>query len=147
MKLHTSLTPDQVREVATNLIPGITVHISVHGSRSHDRRLDFTPLDNGTLTVKGRRLGPNVGPNVGIKGITYDEWGIILNALYDLDPDMNATYYTGRGDFHESTDWRFTDLKWEDQHGRHRWDFKSAGEFMCECGAVKRHLESRGFVA
>lgn len=146
MKLHTSLTADQVRETFHNLIPGATIVIEEHGSRSHDRRLDFTPVDNGTVTVKGRRQsGAKIA--AGRKGITYDEWGIVLNALYDLDPDMNATYYRDRRDFHESTGWRFTTLKWEDQHGRHRWDYRTDGEHACKCGAVRLYTHQQGFTA
>ena len=146
MKLHTSLTADTVRQVVHDLIPGVTVVIEEHGSRSHERRLDFRPYDNGTLTVKGRRMTSNIGDFAGRKGITYDEWGIVLNALYDLDPDMHATYYQNRDDFHAATGGRFRRLTWEGQHGRHRWDFKSAGEFACQCGARKLYL-SRGFAA
>lgn len=147
MKLHTSLTVDQVRETFHNLIPGATLVIEEHGSRSHERRLDIRPFDNLTLDVKGRRMTSNIGEYAGRKGITYDEWGILLNALYDLDPDMNATYYQDRRDFHESTGWRFTTLKWEDQHGRHRWDFKAHGEHACKCGAVRLYTHQRGFAA
>lgn len=142
MKLHTNLTADQVRQLAADLIPGITVRIEEHGSRSHERRLDFHPLDNGTLTVKGRRVGQS-----GLRGITWDEWGIILNALFDADPDMKATYYESASDFHYVTGTRFADLTWEEQHGRHRWEFKAADLHECECGASRRHIPAGGFAA
>lgn len=37
------------------------------------------------------------------KAATWDEWGIVIDALYSLDPDARIGHYTDRSDFIEQT--------------------------------------------
>ena len=147
MFIHTNLlTEDDVQRIVTSHVKGIIPLTKEHGSRSHQRKIRLDLADNGALTVKGRRVGA-ASTLAGSKGATFDEWGIVINAIFEADRDAVVGPYPSYGDFLYMTDWRYQDLEWDDQHGRHRWEFLAPREFGCECGAVKRDRVGNGFVA
>ncbi len=70
--------------------------------RSRKRARGFTLYLAATYR-EGRRLS-NSGPNQVRHTVpTYDEWGVFLAALFDVDPNAHTSYYDGREDFHRKT--------------------------------------------
>jgi hypothetical protein len=47
---------------------------------------------------------------------TYDEWGMFLRELYEIDPDMKCDYYAHRADFHDKTKYAFVPHPWNLEH-------------------------------
>lgn len=112
------------------------------GSRSKARAFDFL------LTGSSNRR-----PNSGHRGATgdvyaatWDEWGMFLAYLFDVDPDAKATYYDNAEDFHWQTAARFHALIPSQQCRDHNWKFQgraatgSYAVYECpKCEAIKRH--------
>lgn len=147
MKIHTDVHTIESIQAAFAKIPHSAVTITEHRSRKRKRRFDVHPCSTAAWgAIKGRRSS-GTAVHAGKQGLSWDEWGIALNALFRDDGDMIAGQYSGYGDFLYSTDWRFTDLTWEDRCHHPRWDFLAPREFECpECGTVKRY-QTAGFTA
>jgi hypothetical protein len=135
MRIHTSLAPDQVRAMITDL-PGVYFeHFDVRGSRSHQRAIEVSL--SGTA---GRRTNSGSHGAGAYEAATWDEWGIFLGRVFRTDPAAKATYYDSGDDFKRKTGGRFgPDFTAADQHRKHRWEW-CFGEAICECGAVQRHV-------
>jgi hypothetical protein len=141
MRLHTNTLAHHHLYAAALSLPGVNVTFSEHGSRSHARAFD--------VSLTGTS---NHRPNSGTRGAewngdyaaTWDEWGMFLGYLFDVDSEMVAgtvkrPTYNGSSDFHYLTDWRFETLTPETQHRNHRWQFAGVPrEQACTCGAVRR---------
>ena len=52
----------------------------------------------------------------GVVAPTYDEWGMFLRELYEIDPDMKCDYYANRDDFHRKTKGLFKPHPWTLEH-------------------------------
>lgn len=74
---------------------------------------------------------------------TWDEWGLYLEYLFYIDPDMIAGAYRGKNPKYTSKDLfeittmeRFKNLRWNDSHKRHRWALDHDTRIHhCKCGA------------
>lgn len=84
-------------------------------------------------------------PNGGRNGsddhtATWDQWGVFLAALFELDPRMTCWAYDGAASFHAKTADRFRDGWPADAHGDHRFEYDGTpGEQRCrKCSAVTR---------
>lgn len=123
---------------------GVTiVDLSEHGSKTRLRAFKFYISGSG---VFGGQYG-----NASHKTATWDEWGIALAHLFDVDPFTHTGKggYVGAEDYHWQTGGRFKTLTADQQHLRHRWErmhVLSTGEHhedWCDCGAVRRWSRKR----
>lgn len=71
---------------------------------------------------------------------TWDEWGIFLGHIFDLDPEAKCWAYKDAADFNFQTDGRFEDGDIPaDMHGDHRFEVGVPFYQKCKnCTAVKR---------
>ena len=139
MKIHTDhLTYAEVH-AATNAsgMKGVYAECVTRGSRSRKRGLVVHLTGNS-----GRRPNPGKGgTDRGGYAATWDEWGMFLNYLFEMDPDAIATgAYEGRDEFLLKTDWRFTDLTADEACKTHKWEYAGTPrEHICKkCEAVRR---------
>jgi hypothetical protein len=138
MRFHTSeLTPLFIRKAATQA--GVTfTRFEKRGSRSRDDAYDI--ILSGS---SGRRQ--NGGED---EAASWDQWGIFLNALYIVDPDMIAGQnYECADHFHWVTGDRYHELTLAQQCRSHDWNYDGSvatGAYMVhscsKCGAIRRFL-------
>lgn len=129
MRLHTNnLTPEDLQRAAT--VARVDLEFTTHGSRSAARAF------NVTLTGESKHR-----QNMGGAGYaaTWDQWGVFLGALYDLDDTMTCWAYSGMADFDYKTGGRFSEGWPADAHGDHRWVVGVPFVQTCsKCSAAKR---------
>lgn len=106
MRLHTDTLNDFDFYLAARVARVEFSKFSRHGSRSRDHAFDVT------LTGESRRrpnAGIGSGDHIGTDdyAATWDQWGVFLSVLFDLDPSMTSRYYTDREHFHDRTADRF----------------------------------------
>lgn len=147
MRLHTNVITYRDIYEAARIGTDVWAEITEHGSRTHKRAFEVKLHGNG-VTGGGYRDRDDTAA-------TWDEWGIVINNLYKIDPyavwgSVKRPVYSDADDFHWQTGDRFKTLKWEDQHKtRHAWrtpedawwgavDWWGAVEQSCKCGAVRR---------
>lgn len=145
MKLHTNVLTerDVYRATTAAGMAGVRADVVQVGSRSRSHAFDVH------LTGTSSRL-PNGGARAreaywGVDrdhAATWDEWGMFLAALYELDPLMvcgspGRPAYLNRAAFHAATGGRFLSLRAHEQHGRvgHKWH-RFDGVQRCDCGAM-----------
>lgn len=83
---------------------------------------------------------PNFGRNDNYDmAATWDEWGVVIGKMFEIDPEMTCRNYDGAEDFHHQTGDRFRNgnLPLEDRHNQHRWTYVN-GDFKCKCGSITR---------
>lgn len=136
MRIHTdTLTQLNVFEAARHA--RVEVDMSSHGSRKRDHAF------NVLLTGESRRR-----PNSGKGGAsddyaaTWDQWGVFLAFLFNLDPHMVTPYYADANEFHTRTSDRFDVLDFwpSDAHGDHtfRWNGVPRQQDCTKCSAVQK---------
>lgn len=84
-------------------------------------------------------------PNSGDRGAgsydhaaSYDQWGIMLAALYLKDSDMKTPYYRDNVHFHNMHGGRYLTLTRAYTHPRHAWKpGGTPGLSLCDCGATR----------
>lgn len=146
MRIHTSLTYQQIREVVqTSGAPVYTEVLSQHRSRTHDRA--FEVILSGSSTSRSQ--------SGDYFAATWDEWGAFFGALYDMDRNArcggNAKFptYQDAEHFHFATSGRFhyhfdqsqpsKDGSYlpADTHPRHHWEYDSDGFHCTKCSASR----------
>lgn len=145
MRIHTN-DPDAVLDTihgTTRKMHGVSANITKHGSRSRTGAIELK------LTgTSNRRVNAGTARNIDRFNLpyaaTYDEWGVVLAAIFEADPDAFAgsaknPVYRDFDHFHYATGARFDSGGLpEDTHQDHRWEFVAPGEFACgSCSAVK----------
>ena len=139
MKIHTDHLTSAEVYAATKAggMKGVYAECVTVGSRSRKRGLVVHLVGNS-----GRRPNPGKGGvERGGCAATWDEWGMFLNYLFEMDPDAIATgAYEGRDEFLLKTDWRFTDLTADEACKNHKWEYTGTPrENTCKkCEAVRR---------
>ena len=134
MRIHTkAFKPD----LADIYVPGVSIaNLSQHRSQTHAWAFEVALAGTG-------RQGGAYG-NVDFVTATWDEWGVWLKHLYEIDPDarcggnVKAPIYADRADFHICTAGRFRggfDLT--NQHRKHKWEPRGGGWHDCNCGATR----------
>ena len=118
------------------------IKLDQHGSRSRQRAFTFALSGSG---VNGGMYG-----NLDYPTATWDEWGIVLNHLFALEPTARVPrVYESAEQFHWFTADRYRTLTPGQQHKRHNWlsgdvNGRSAGGAYhvqsCKCGAFRRWL-------
>ena len=88
-----------------------------HGARSFKRRFDVRLVGE---RIPGRTRKRNFqqkhhDPD-GVVAPTYDEWGMFLRELYEIDPAMKCDYYVNRCNFHAKTKHAFEPHPWNLEH-------------------------------
>lgn len=120
------------------------VDLSTYGSRSRDRAFKFYLSGSG---ITGGQWGSQ-----DYKTATWDEWGIFLGHLFDVDPIAHTgkNSYLSAQHYHWVTGDRFRTLTPRHQHHRHRWEYRGNfdpdfrpdrsgfSEAWCSCRAIKR---------
>lgn len=141
MRIHTDELTMGSFFKATGDLPGVYLTITEHGSRSHARAFEVSLEGNGYRKNTGKY---GAGDEF---GATWDEWGVFLSRIFDLDPRAlagSAKYpaYDGRNDFHIKTADRFESLLMPtDTHKRHTWRYAGPGTGVWRC--VKCSAEKR----
>jgi hypothetical protein len=77
-------------------------------SHSHGFEIRLRGMDGKDRNDNTRRL-PMYSWKTGNteKAATYDEWGIFISALYEIDPDARFGPYLNEADFHGKTRYQF----------------------------------------
>jgi hypothetical protein len=149
MRLHTNTITSRDLYAAAAAAGVRFGRLEEHGSRSRARAWDFTLTGSSPYRPNpgGRWARDDYDP--GAHAATWDEWGIFLAHLFDVDPDAHATgNYQSREHFRWCTGGRFDTLTPAGQHHRHRWEYTGesvTGSYAvheCECGAVHRWMTS-----
>lgn len=136
MRIHSdTLTIQNVYEAARHARADLQV--TEHGSRKRSHAF------NVTLTGESRRR-----PNSGKRGAgdeyaaTWDQWGVFLSFLYNIDPLMVTPYYEDSEHFDTRTASRFdVPGQWpSDVHGDHTFRYNGVpGQQDCtKCTATVR---------
>lgn len=136
MRLHVSneVTKAKVRKAAERAGAWFAV-LSEHGSRKADHAFEVKLLGTSNRRPNGGSYGASND-----YAATWDQWGVFLSALFEIDPNMSSYAYRDAHDFDEKTDYRF-EVGWPtDAHGDHTFRFKGViGEQGCtKCSAVQR---------
>lgn len=125
MRIHTN-DPQSARQAvqdALKVLPGVDATVSLHRSRSRRGAVNLT------LTGSDGRTGHRV--NSGVRGAgwqgaaSWDEWGVVLAFIFNVDPDAFVKgVYADADDFHDRTADRFEALALpSDSHPRHVWEY------------------------
>lgn len=141
MKIHTNLLTSHDVYAATMAggMRGVNVECVTQGSRSRKRGLTVHLTGNSTRRPNGGNRGANKDSDG--YAATWDEWGMFLQYLFDLDPDAIATgAYNGLDDFGMKTNWRFEGLTADKACPNHKWEYAGVPrEHTCKkCEAVRR---------
>lgn len=132
MRVHTNVLSTIDVYKATEGLPGVHATAKWHGSRTHDGAIEISLEGNGY-----RKNSGNYGASDEY-GATWDEWGVVIARLLDVDPKavfgtVKRPVYDGSHDFHEQTRWRFEGLELpEDTHKRHNWQYAGPRAQSCK---------------
>lgn len=145
MRIHSNTVNEaDIRRVVDVLVGGnVRVHsLTRHGSRSRHHALNL-------ILSGSSKFGGQYG-DLNYAAATWDEWGIVLNAIFELDPDAVVLgVYESAEHFHWVTGDRYRMLTPGAQHLRHNWLSGDAGGRSvggsyyvqsCKCGAIVRRL-------
>ena len=137
MRVHTSLTADQVRACAGDTGTWLTVlTLDKHGSHTHPRAFEVV------LSGESPRRGASTLPDSDYYAATWDQWGLFLGRLFHADPAARiAGVYDDARDFHWQTGDRFRKGAKIQLCPQHRWIYTPALDAqVCthRCGAVHR---------
>ena len=124
-------------------IMGITKHRSQSRAQAFEVALSGNGTDGGAYGALDYKVA------------TWDEWGIVLNALFDADPELTVPrVYESADHFHWVTGDRYRTLRHGEIHLRHRWGSQydawttqagnsATGSYHvseCKCGAILRRM-------
>lgn len=139
MRIHSDILTTLDIYDAVNGLPGVYVDVTEHGSRTHAAAFEVSLEGNGYAKNTGK-----YGADSYVNGATWDEWGVFLARLFELDPNArcgSAKYPTYRDghDFHAQTGDRFAELELPaDTHRQHNFQSFAPGQTKCtKCSAVK----------
>jgi hypothetical protein len=128
MRIHSAyLTESQVK-AAVSLAGATITGLSRHGSRKRGNAFELKLSGNSPYRQNGGEY----------PAASWDQWGIVLSALWDQDAGMTCAAYSDRDMFDRATGSRFRALRPEDAHRRHRWRNVAPYSSECDCGAVQR---------
>jgi hypothetical protein len=104
MRIHTDHLSESDIYTAARFARVDVVKLEAHGSRKRDHAFDVKlegesrRAPNGGASGKGYATG---------KAATWDQWGVFLSVLFDLDDATSTPYDDGRQAFHDRTFDRF----------------------------------------
>lgn len=115
MRIHSSVLQEQHFHDAAKIAGVTIIKYDVKGSKSRVHAYDVALSGHG---VRGGMYG-----NLDYPTATWDEWGMMLNHLFDVDPQARiARVYEGAEHFHWATCARFKTLTPEFAEYRHKWN-------------------------
>ena len=84
MRIHTDLITERDIHVATNAagMRNVFADVTQRGSRSRERSFDVKLTGNST-----RKTNPGWANGEREQAATWDEWGMFIHALYEIDPE------------------------------------------------------------
>lgn len=126
MRIHSNtLTPSDVYEAVRDL-RGVMADVSEHGSRTRQ----------GALEVRLTGTSPYRTMNGQDQAATWDEWGVVMARLFEIDPEA-VMGKEDRDGFDYRTGGRFAALELpKDTHSRHSWQYEGPGKWACtKCNA------------
>ena len=130
MRIHSDILTKGDIDDAIEDIPGVSVTVMSHGSRSRARAFEVRLTGTSShRTMDGKD-----------NAATWDEWGAFFANLFDLDGNMTCRAYKDENDFHDKTCSRFWVFDIADQHRRHKWEYLAPFHFSCHCGAEHRTM-------
>jgi hypothetical protein len=105
-----------------------------HGSRRRPHALEITLRGNSK-----RRPNYGTGPRTDDGyAATWDQWGVFLAKLFEVDPTITCDYYADADEFHTRTAGRFEDLSVIPPLDHdHAWKFVGVRTYACKCGATR----------
>lgn len=132
MRIHSdTLTVQDIREAQRLSHTGLTY--TEHGSRKRSHAFEVKLTGSSPRRPNGGRYGSSQSEDF---AATWDEWGIFIGHLFEVDAKATMTFYEDAYEFHRKTDDRFVDLAWEDQCRTHNWEYVYPREHTCKkCGA------------
>lgn len=149
MRIHTDLTWSQIWDIIRDAKCGAyQTTLTEHGSRTAKARgIELKLAGTSTRYSNSGQWGAQNWD--GHMAATWDEWGIVLAAIFDADPTAimgSAKHpdYADRDDYHWQTGDRFrwlTSSSDDRYHAHHtfRWaEGMPQGETRCKCGAIRR---------
>lgn len=135
MRIHSDIltNADIDKAMTATGMANVNGQVSIHGSRSRAQAFNVLLTGNSTHRPNSGKAGAQNDDYAA----TWDEWGIFLNALYAIDPNLVTPYYADANDFHRKTVNRFTTLQWAEQCRSHKWvyDFSLGGHTCKKCHA------------
>ncbi len=128
MKIHSDiLSPIQIHQATIAAgMRGVDAEVTVAGSRSRQASLNVSLTGNSKRRTNSGQYG--AGDEY---AATWDEWGIFIQALYEIDPQALIGQYGERGVFEACTGGRFQSLTAPYACADHRWF--SVGAMRQEC--------------
>lgn len=140
MRIHSDIiTTDDIAKAAVKA----DMYLETFGKGgSRSRKNAFTVLASGNST---RNAMSNE-----FKAATWDQWGVFLGILFDIDPDMHTgkNSYADKYDFDFKTCDRFINetarnkIDVKSSHG-HRWDYLAPFTFNCKGKGCSAHHRTR----
>lgn len=134
MKIHSSkITPANIYAAAkARGMVGVEVaDLDIRGSRKRSRSFDVRLTGNSPFR-------PNFGVGDGDEhAAQWDEWGIFINALFEVDPEAILGVYRSYKHFRGVTGGRFDTLTGPQTHRRHKWEPNMDYTANCACGAFQ----------
>ena len=105
MRIHSdSLRQVDVALAAYAVSPHLTVETIRRGSRSRGHSIDVRMIWEGPKCKGDHRRHTNTGTyGAGEWAATWDEWGLVIDRLFDMDPDAIVGPYESRADFYLQT--------------------------------------------
>lgn len=140
MRIHSSVLQEQHFRDAAKRAGVSIIKCDVKGSRSRAHAYD--------VALSGRGVNGGMYGNLGYPTATWDEWGMMLNHLFDVDPEaIVRRIYDSAEHFHWATGNRFTTLTPEYGEYRHRWErhglasTRTYATMTCKrCDAINRWM-------
>ena len=130
MKIHSdTLTVEDIHTATREAgMRGVYADVIAKGSRS--RKRGFEVKLSGTNT---RLQNPGTSRDRSVEqAATWDEWGMFINALYQLDSNAIIGPYRFQQHFDEVTYSRFEALTAPYAHGNHKWENRGDGTSQCK---------------
>lgn len=135
MRIHSDVIA-YTQQIRDALPAGVHAQV-VNPHRSRSRRYAYEVKLTGTgshASQWGNRDTP---------AATWDEWGMFLAKLYELDPNLMAANYRDAEHFRWTTGGRFDTLTPAEQHRMHRWRLQgtvaTGAYWVHECKGSKAH--------
>jgi hypothetical protein len=99
MRLHSDIIT--ARDIHAATPADVAADVSQHGSRSRARAFEVSLEGLGGRHTRKKNSG-NRGAGYEYAA-SWDDWGVWLARLFEIDPNMTATYYKDRADFYAQT--------------------------------------------
>ena len=128
MRIHSSvLKASDIKDIVNEVAGGyVTVEEAEdRGSRKRQGAVELRLSGSSNYKSQGGDY----------KAATWDEWGIVINAIFERDGEAIVGQYDSLFTFDNYTQGRFDDLTPANQHKRHKWVYYAPRQFECKCGA------------